>query len=296
MENQKNLSEITSQELIDTPISTVYTWPYLPSGLLKEHEKYDTERETEQILNSHKQEFEDMYRFLELFSEKQKSALGWIFAAFVGVLGNLAINLGFASPLLSGNLWWMLLCLFIVAILTILYLKYLPTVSYVFRFIPSYVNFPEGYEEYIPEEQRANIYSTLVFQFKNLNEKVVKFGVLVKTALLRDHLLPTLKAASYIHISKIHEIDQHLPVFFITVSTKGIKPWLDPHGKEKIEKEWRDLINSLLYARMACSVRRFELNKDLWRTQGASFLDAISEWKLDDIRNEILKSLNRKNL
>lgn len=286
-----NLKDLTWEDFVKSRATDINTWPYLQSGTLQRHEEYDSSKLTDDILKFQEKEWEDVDRFAELFSEKQKSALGWIFAAFIAIIGNLAVNLGFATPVFKGNQLWMFLCLIVVAILTWVYLMYLPTPSLVFKFVHPYVGFPKGYERRVPPGSCTNPHSRIILQHNHLNKLATSFGVLVRAAILRDHLSLTLENASYIRISNIREISDQLPVYFVTVSTNGIKPWLSPRGREKIRMELRDLVQAFLDTRLDCMVRRFELESTEWNNHGPDFIDGVSDWRFDNMRKEIIDTL-----
>lgn len=286
------LKDITWQDFVKRSVTQeLFTWPYLPSGKLKKHEEYDLKKETDDVMKFHDEDWREVGRFVERFSDKQKTVLSWIFAAFISVLGNLAVNLAFALPVFAENLSWMFLCLVIVVALTVTYLEFLPKVSAVLKFIPSYVGFPGGYEQNVKQAPCTNLYSKLIFDFGNLDRLVVDFGGLVRTAVLKDCLCPALKKADYVNISNITQISQDLPAYFIEISTNGVKPWLNPRGREKVRRELRGLIEAMLRARQICSVHRFELDPNEWDIHGCDFVDAVSEWKFEEVRGAIVDLL-----
>jgi len=294
---RKSLKGITWQEFVASKVTEIDTWPYLPSGILKKHEEYDHTKTTDDILKFNEEDWKEAVRFAELFSEKQKTVLGWIFTASIAVLGNLAVNLAFAFPTLAGNLFWAVLVLIVVIALTVLYLRFLPKVFAVFRFIPKYVSFPKGYEQHITQAPCTDPYSEIIFAFGTLDELVVNFGALVRTALLKDWLCSSLKNATYIRISNIREIAKDMPVYLIEISTNGAKPWLDPRGREKIRTELRNVVEAMFQARMMCSVRQFELDYNEWNIHGCDFIDGVSKWKFEDVNTAIinrLKSISNK--
>lgn len=236
------------------------------------------------------EDWKEVERLVEQFSEKQKTVLSWILAASIAVLGNLAVNLAFAVPIFAGNLFWMFLCLLIVVVLILLYLEFLPKVTAVLRFIPSYVSFPTGYEQYITKAPCTSPYSRIIFSYGTLGRKVTNFGVLVRTAILKDQLCSWSKEASYVRVSNIIEIGEGI-AYYVEISTNGAKPWLDPQGREKIKIELRNLITAMFNARQICSVHRFELDPKEWDIHGCDFVDGVSEWKLDEVRRAIVDKL-----
>ena len=284
------LKDITWQDFVKHNIHEINTWPYLPSGLLKKHEEYDLRKQTADDMEFQGEDWKEVKRLVEQFSEKQKTVLSWILAASIAVLGNLAVNLAFAVPIFADNLFWMLLCLLVVVLLIVLYLKFLPKVTAAFRFIPPYVNFPTGYEQYVTKAPCTKLYSKIIFQWGTLQEKVVDFGKLVRTAILKDQLCFQLKKASYVRISDIIDIGDGI-AYFVRISTDGVKPWLDPHGRDKIEAEMREIVTALFHARMQCSVFRFELDPKEWDIHGCDFVDGVSEWKLEEVRKTIINEL-----
>lgn len=290
MRKLKSLKSITWQDFVKSNVHEINTWPYLPSGILKKSEEYDLNKETNKLMKFQDEDYREVKRFVETFSEKQKTALSWILTAFIAVLGNLAVNLAFALPILADNMYWMFLILIIVVALTITYLKFLPKVSAIIGFIPSYVTFPEGYEKFITQAPCTKLHSKIIFNFERLGEKVIEFGKLVRVTILKSRLCPTLKKTSYIRISKITDVGKGL-AYYIEISTKGAKLWLDPRGREKIELEFREMVAAMLTARQICSVHRFELNPKEWDVHGCDFIDGISEWDLEQVRKAIIDEL-----
>jgi len=175
--------------------------------------------------------------------------------------------------------------------LIILYLKFLPKVSMLIKFIPRYEGVPTWYEQYISQESCTKHKSKIILQFRRLHELVADFGSLVRLAILQEYLKSCIEKSDYIRISKAWKMDEFLPATFIEVSTKGIKPWIDFHGKDKIKKELQEIVNAMLYARQACSVRMFELDSNEWSIHGCSFLDAVSDWNFKEARDTILKNM-----
>lgn len=296
---RKSLRDITWQEFVDGKVSDVYTWPYLPSGMLKKTKKHDQRKSTDEIVKFQGDDWKEVEDFVREFSEKQKTVLSWILAALIAVMGNLAVNLAFAFPIFETNLYWVFLLVIIVIVMTIAYLKFLPKITAHFRFIPFYISFPKGYEQHITQAPCTKVYSKIIFDFGTLDQKVTNFGVLVRTAILKDHLCSSLEKASYVHISDIIDIGEGI-AYFVGISTNGIKPWLDPHGSEKIKSELRGVVDALFYARMKCSVRQFELDSNEWNIHGCYFVDGVSEWDLKDMQISIINRLksgyNRPNL
>jgi hypothetical protein len=282
------LKDMTIQDFVAADIQMIDCWPYEPTGLLIKHA--GKEPDTDQMLKALNNDWNEIETFVERFSEKQKTSLSWVVAALIGVIGNLAVNLGFTSPVVGDNLWWVFVTLLVVALLIGLYLVFLPKVSMTFRFIPQYIDFPAGYEKHVPQKSCRNPYSSLVYQYATLNRLVAGFGTIVRLAVLKDRVLSTLKNASFIRISNVRKADIHLPVLYIEVSTKGTKPWLKPTSAKHIQKELRDMAQAMFDAHQLCSVRAFELDTAKWNNRGCDFLDAVSDWKYEEVQ-EILVNL-----
>jgi hypothetical protein len=285
----RSLQNITPKEFISFDINDLNTWPYLPLGLLKQ--PTPAKSITEELVKTYNEEWNEAERFVECFSEKQKASLGWIFAASIGVLGNLVVNLAFAPPALAGNLYLMFLVLVIITSLTVAYLLFLPGVTLVFRFVPAYLDFPRGYEKHISKAPCTGLYSQIVFQYNNLHELVAEFGSLIRLTILKDRLCSSLRKSSHVHISEIRKIDDYLPACFVEISTNGIKPWLSPKGRERIRFELRQVIQAMMDARQLCSVRGFELDPKEWDAYGCSFIDGVSQWKLKEMQNDVVNYL-----
>jgi hypothetical protein len=147
----KSLKDLTVKDFISTDILTVDAFPFMPSGLLKKHSGGDPTAGTDRLMQDYNNDWREADRFVERFSQKQKNSLGWIMAGLIGGIGNLAVNLAFSYPVAGGNLWLMILVLIIVSSIIVFYLFFLPKVTITFRFLPKYLNFPAGYEQYVPK-------------------------------------------------------------------------------------------------------------------------------------------------
>jgi hypothetical protein len=112
----------------------------------------------------------------------------------------------------------------------------------------------------------------------------------VRVAILKTRLCEIMKEASYLHVSKITDVGQGL-AYYIEISTKGIKPWLEPHSIERIEKEFTEVVNAMFDVRQICAVHRFELDTKEWDVHGCDFVDGISEWDLESVRVAVVNEL-----
>jgi len=286
------LKDMTWEEFIEAKIfSNVDTWPYRPRGTIKkpQHEDVDPRESSSKLLEMQNQEYNELERFIENFSNKQKSVIGWIFAAFIGVVGNLIVNLAFSPPIFSGDISIILFFMIVFALLVLTYLSFLPKVSMIFKFIPSYKSFPSGYEKHIPQAQCKKPSSQIILSYNRLQEVVTDFGVLVRVAILKDSLLPLLKKASYVKISDIRDIGG--VGYLIEISTNGWKPWVDPKARDRIRRELGDFIQGMMDARQICSVFDFELEPKEWALRGCDFLDAVYDWNFDNMRKALIDKL-----
>jgi hypothetical protein len=283
-------SELSSKGLVQDDVFEMDTWPYEPSGTLK---KALTGRSmpTEEIMKTQGQEYEQLNEFVHQFSEKQKTSISWVLAAAIGVLGNLAVTLGFGPWTNGGNIVLMSVVLFVILVLILAFFFFLPRVTILFRFIGPYVSFPQGYEERIREAKYSNPLSEIMLAYNNLSETVTNYGSLVRTAILRKHLQPALLKSSSIKISDIRDIGGNLSFYFIELSTKGIKTWLNPRGKELIQNELRSVVDALMQARLMCSVYSFELDYHEWIEKGPGFVDAVSSWDFAEIQRSLVHQM-----
>lgn len=113
-------NELSRDELIHKDISEVDTWPYNSIENLTEALQADC-MSPDELLRLKKEEYELINDCVNQFSEKQKTAIGWILAATIGVLGNLAVSIGLSPPNLSGNLGAMLVVLALLSLLVCLF-------------------------------------------------------------------------------------------------------------------------------------------------------------------------------
>jgi len=286
------LKDMTWEEFIEAKIfSAVDTWPYRPRGTIKkpQHKDVDPRESSSKLIEMQNQEYNELEHFIENFSNKQKSVISWIFAALIGVVGNLIVNLVFSPPVFSGDMFLILFCIIVFALLVLTYVKFLPKVSMIFKFIPSYKSFSSGYEKYIPQAQCKKSSSQIILSYNRLQEVVTDFGVLVRVAILKDSLLPLLKKSSYVKISDIRDIGK--VAYFIEISTNGWKPWVDPKARDRIRSELRDFIQGMMNARQICSVFDFELEPKEWGLRGCDFVDAVSDWNFDNMRKDLIDKL-----
>jgi hypothetical protein len=182
-----------------------------------------------------------------------------------------------------------MLVLLIISVLVVAYLMYLPKVSIMFSYIGPYVDFPTGYEEIIPADNCHQFKSKLVLNYKTLNRVTIDFGALIRTALLKKYLKPVLDKSKSIRISQVR--DMGFGFYFIEVSTKNVRIWLDPHGKTKITNDLREVSNATLEARITSSVYGFELDKEEWKIRGPAFLDTVAPWNMKKIQNLVIEEI-----
>ena len=289
--SQRN--ELSCSRLIYGDVSEVDTWPYSPSDTLKQVLQTDC-LSPDELLRLKDEEYRLIGECVSQFSEKQKTAIGWILAATIGVLGNLAVTLGFGPLSFSGNIAAMLAVLVVLSMLVFIYFLFLQKVSIELKFIGPNVSFPSGYEKYVNHAENSNLHSSTVLQYSDLSEVTTGFGSLIRTALLKRYLNPILDKATGIRISDIRNVRSNLSFYFIEFSTKNIRIWADPHGKEKIQKELRDILDGLLQARQMCSVYGFELDPQEWAERGPKFIDVISTWKMDEVQSAIIDQMRSK--
>lgn len=294
----KQMKDPTWQGFINAEIFSINTWPYEPSGTLRQPQSAtpDPNESTDKIVEIQNLEFIEANHFVETFSEKQKSAVGWILAASIGVVGNLIVNLAFSSPSLGGNTILFPIVTIVLISLVIAYLRFLPEVTFMFKFVPSYKSFPFGYEQYITQAPCKNPHSRLIFSFNKLSETVTNFGTLVRLLILKDRLFPLFRKGKLLRISHISDVGSAGIGYFIEISTNGWKPWVDPKARTKIREELRVLVEALLMARQTCSVYQFELDPNEWAIKGCDFIDAVSDWDFDKMRKDVIDKLLRDEL
>jgi hypothetical protein len=279
--------------LINEDIIEVDTWPYNPTETLKQVLQTDC-MSADELLRLKNEEYGQISECVNQFSEKQKTAIGWILAATIGVLGNLAVTIGFSPPNFSFNIGAMLVVLVVVSMLVFVYFLFLQKVSIVLKFIGPNVTFPSGYEKYVAQSEKPNAYSSKTLETGNLGEITTSFGSLVRTALLKRHLNPILHRTSGIRVSDIREVGTGLSYYFIEFSTKNIRIWGDPHGKEKIQKDLKDVVDAMLKARQMCSAYGFELDSHEWTERGPRFVEIVSAWKIDEVQSAIIDQMRPK--
>jgi hypothetical protein len=286
-------NELSYSGLIYDDVWEVDTWPYNPSETLKQALQTDC-MSPDELLRLKDEEYRQVGECANQFYEKQKTAIGWILAATIGVLGNLAVTLGFGPFSLGGNLAAMLVVLVILLSLVFVYFFFLQKVSIILKFIGPNVNFPLGYEKYFDQAENSNPHSSTILESGNLGEVTTSFGSLVRTALLKRYLNPILDKATGIKISDIRDVRSNLSFYFIEFSTKNIRIWADPHGKERIEKELKDIVDAMLKARQMCSAYGFELDPQEWNQRGPRFIDIVSAWKMDEAQSAIIEQMRPK--
>lgn len=282
MSKKKRLDEISWEEFIQIPIIEIDTWPYLPGGILEKPGKYTTD--TKEITEKWFKELNEVEVFIERFSERRKTNISWILASFIGLIGNLAFNFAFAFPLIKDNMVYMTLLLLIVFALVILYFSYLPKLDIYFYFMPEENTFPKEKEQFILDSS----YSTLYGEFYDI---ISKFGTLIRACILKDNLSNSLLNSPYINISKIEETSPYRPSYFIYVTTKGIKPWINPCSIEYIRKELREFTHALMETRTACNYMTFELDNEELRKRGPNFISTIINWDLDKMQKNVIEKL-----
>jgi len=287
---KSNRNELSCDKLVYEDIIKVDTWPYSPVESLRQGLQADC-MSPDELLRLKNEEYELINECVHQFSEKQKTAIGWILAATIGVLGNLAVSIGFSPLNLSGNVGAMLVVLAGLSLLVFVYFLFLQKVSVVLKFIGPNVSFPAGYEKYVIQSEKQNTSSSGILEFGTLGEITTSFGSLVRTALLKRNLNPILDKANGIRLSDVRDVSTGLSYYFLEFSTKNIRIWADPHGKEKIQSDLKDVVDAMLKTRQMCSVYGFELDSHEWTERGPRFVEVVSAWKLDEVQSAIIDQM-----
>ena len=278
---------LTKENILNNTIDKIDTWPYLPSGLLiKPAHKKDY---TDQLVKLQHSHFAEMQRLVERYRDKQKISISWILAAGVGISGNFIVNLFFGRPKISNTPYENLFIAIVIFLFMLcLFFKYQPSVEQTFLLILFYKDFPNGIEKYVQGCQ--NPLSQMILSNKILRHHVEDYASLIRLAILRDYLQNARKKIVYAKIS-IGDISHMASILRVTVSIKGIKPYLDWHSERKIRSDLRYLLQAFSDIQMICSVRDFEIDPSEWQKKGASFLDETSNWEIEDLQKQILSQI-----
>ena len=278
--------KLSDEIFLETRIKDYNSWPYLPSGTLKIPNKQSGP--VKENTNWYEREFELSDHFFKEFISKKLTVVSWLIAALIGIAGNLAISLLFASEfILIRNIALFSLSILIIIALIIIFFNYYPKFNYTIKYFSDYLDFPSGYEQYIPQSQ-LNAYSKFITQYNNLSLTVTNYGSLVRTKILYDHLNEKLINYKYISISDIILIEKYLPLIIISIST-NFEAFITPRNEDKIRDELRDLLLTLWQSKTLCHMMAFETDKYEWQKQGPTFLDTVSKWDINKMQEEIIK-------
>jgi hypothetical protein len=285
-------TQIPSDELfLEMPMKDYNSWPYRPSNFLKiPNQEPGPVRE---ITNWYERELELSDNFLKDFISKKLAVVSWLIAALIGIVGNLAVSILFASEFfLMRNIALFSLSIIIVIVLIVAFFNYYPKLNYTIKYFSDYHDFLSGYEQYVSQSQ-LNIYSNFIIQYNDLPLIVNDFGSLIRVKILYDHLRDKLMNYKYIYISNIILIDKYLPLITISIST-NFEAFITPKNENKIRDELHDLLHILWQSKNLCNTMAFEADREEWQRHGASFLNVVSNWDFDKMRAEIIKKIRTR--
>ncbi|OGD58690.1 hypothetical protein A3K78_09405 [Candidatus Bathyarchaeota archaeon RBG_13_52_12] len=281
-----------SDELfLEMPVNDYNSWPYRPSDILKIPNQEPGP--VKEITNWYERELELSDNFLKDFISKKLAVISWLIAALIGIIGNLAVSILFATEFfLMRNIALFSLSIIILIVLIVAFFNYYPKLNYTIKYFSDYLDFPSGYEQYVTKSQ-LNVYSNFIIQYNNLPLIVNDYGSLVRMKILCDHLRDKLTNYKYIHISDVTLIDKYLPLIIISIST-NFEAFITPKNENKIRDELHDLLHTLLQSKTLCNAMAFETDKEEWHKHGSSFLNVVSNWDFDKMRTEIIKKIRTR--
>jgi len=91
---ERKFKKLSIDNILKSNISGIYTWPYLPRGLVSESERSDA---MDKGSEEDKNQFFQIEQALRTLSERQRVIVSWLLAVSAGIFGNLIVNLFFGS-------------------------------------------------------------------------------------------------------------------------------------------------------------------------------------------------------
>ncbi|UCH01565.1 MAG: hypothetical protein JSV20_06825 [Candidatus Bathyarchaeota archaeon] len=279
---ENKFKKLSINNILNSNISGIYTWPYLPRGLVSKSEKSDV---MDKNSEEHKNQFFQIEQALRTLSERQRVIVSWLLVVSAGILGNLIVNLFFGSP----NFYFSsssgaLLIIGITLLLGSIYLifRYYPTnLSYQIRFLPPWEYPPDFYPTFNMDElsSLAKIHVSSKSSFHNI---IVKFSNLIALAILRDQL-----NSVDMKILKVSELDwigrPFHPFYSITLDFKSSKSFWSPSIGKKVKAELIKINDAILIAKKSIKDRAVEHSESEWIQRGHNFLNEISQWETDNL-------------
>ena len=285
-------TQIPSDELfLEMPMKDYNSWPYRPSDILKIPNQ--APGSTKEISNWYERELELSDNFLKDFISKKLAVVSWLIAALIGIIGNLAVSILFATEFfLMRNIALFSLSIIILIVLVVTFFNYYPKLNYTIKYFSDYSDFLSGYEQYVSQSQ-LNVYSNFIIQYNNLPLIVNDYGSLVRMKILYDHIRDKLMNYKYIYVSDIILIDKYLPLITISIST-NFEAFITPKNENKIRDELHDLLLTLWQSKNLCNRMAFEADKEEWQKHGSSFLNMVSNWDFEKMRAEVIKKIRTR--
>jgi len=273
----KRISSVNKQELISNTIRGFYLWPLAPSGtLIKPSHKYDVSEDSKQNIR----DFERSIEHVDKFFQSKSTIMLWYMAIIIGILGNLFATIIFIESIQLRNVLFSLIFIAIIIIMTFIGIQYMPKYSLRYTIVGDYLDFPEGYEQYINIEEINNPIMKIHISMNFMHDIVRNYGIFIRRCIIKDTLTHTLKKVKYIKVDKIGILSEYLPSFDILFST-NLYALLRPRNQEEIFNEFMAVNGAILNAKMNSGVYAFELSENAWQKNGAFFLNEIAHIERD---------------
>jgi hypothetical protein len=202
------------------------TWPYLPKGLIGQGAKPITE----DVFKEYRNDLSAINKTVEEFVSRQRTIIPWLLAVTIGVLGNLAVNLLFDSPLLrlsELSVGFFIVTLIVIFIMAVAVFFYYPTnCSFIVTFFPHKAvldNLPAA----LQTAQLNPIAGSYASDLFSLNEVITEYEEVISLAILRDQIKGVKKSIMRVKELRSLGISQYAP-YVVTFDLKHVRFFLAP--------------------------------------------------------------------
>jgi len=276
---------LTEQNVLNYPIDTINTWPFILRGYLSEEHgsrKYGSKK----LLQWYDTYLDGINSTVKEFVNRQITLMGFVIAAAVGVVGNLVINIFFGS--VSIPEWhFVVIPILTLGVLIWLFTRYLtPALSFNIFWRPCN-------NEWIPKRDKLPRIEN--WSQADIEQQLYDLVFIVALALIRDFIrnakLRNLKVANVNPFAQ-----QNFPMFHLTITLSNEYKMIFPRIKKAIEFEFRTLIDQLFHSIMSFDARVFDYRQTLWSDYGMQFLNNLSGLDINIIKQELIKQIKTAHL
>jgi hypothetical protein len=271
--------------LTQSVFSNVDTWPYLPAGTIGQQGA--SKQKTDAIWKEYQRGLSSISTIMDEFIGRQRAIVSWIFAAAIGVVGNLIVNLFFGAIILQFSILW-------IALIIIAFIALFTLVMAIFFYYPTDCVFRTTYfppppdfsiQSYPLQLSKLNSKARIMASFPSSLENLIRgYTGLISLTILRDELVKS--GIENMQVTELRRIAV-LPFYHLTFGLKHRHLFWRPGIDKKIVADLLKINQALMDARLTSSVYAVDQDYSRWKSRGYEFLNQIASWDLKEVVKEI---------